>query len=167
MCFASIGLSLLLSNVFIVIYLVFALFWDSRDSTLIGHTLRSMVRPFVVHSGLSYRWNMYSGPFTHLLEIEVRVRYRDGTTMVIALPPRYEFRRYCFMLGRERNPFQFEVFADYTESRLVRNASQAIEIAVVRRSATVPLRPCGFWGHFDVGTGPQFDETVVHKRLLQ
>jgi len=155
------------SNVFIVLYLLFALFWDSPDSTLIGSNLKSMLRLFVTRLGLAHRWIMYSGPFTHIVEIEARARYGDGTTEVVELPPRYEFRRYCFMLGRQRRDDLFQGFASFVESWLARQNLCPTEISIVRRTAKVPVRLGGLWGRFDVRTAPEFREAILAKRILR
>ena len=77
--------SQILPDIFIAIYLLFAVFWDSPGSNLIERRLKSILRPFITGMGLSYRWNMYSGPFTDIIELEARARYADGTTAVISL----------------------------------------------------------------------------------
>jgi len=155
------------SDTFIVLYLLFALFWDSPDPNLIAQKLKSRLRPWVIRAGLSHRWTMYSGPFSHTVEIETRVRYSDGKTEVVELPSRYEFRRYCFMLARQRDRRLFESFARTVESRLVHLDRDPVEITVVRRIAEIPKRTGGFWGHFDVSSGLQFREEVLVKRLLR
>src|SRR4051794_11982372 len=156
----------LLVNGFILIYMLFALFWDSPESNLIEKKLKSVLRPFVIRLGLSYRWNMYSGPFTHIVEVQARATYDDGTTEVVALPRRYEFRRYCFMLGRQRRSDLYEAFGAYVECWLARQNRYPAAITIVRQVVETPVRLGGLRGRFDVTPLPNFRESVVARRVL-
>ncbi len=155
------------SNAVIVGYLLFAFFWDSPESNLIERKLKLMLRPLVTGLGLSYRWNMYAGPFTHIIEITAHARYEDETTEVVALPSRYEFRRYSFMLARQRRDELYQAFALYIEYWLATNDRRPLEITLVRRTAKTPKRLGGIWGRFDIERDPKFHEIVVAKRILQ
>src|SRR5215468_6523386 len=141
---------ILLVNGFILIYVLFAVFWDSTESSLTERKLKAMLRPFITRFGLSYRWNMYSGPYTHIVEIQARATYRDGTTEVVTLPRRYEFRRYGFMLARQRRNDLYEAFGSYIKDWLARQDRHPLAIEILRRVVETPVRIGGPTGRFDV-----------------
>jgi hypothetical protein len=157
----------MLVNAFIVAYLVFALFWDAPETNLIDRKLKAALRNTIVRLGLSYRWNMYSGPFKQIVELEARLRQADGTIEVVPLPSRYEFRRYAFMLARQRSERLYQCLADYLASRLPPSVRHPTEIVIVRRVANPPARIGGWWrGRFDVERAPAFQESIVARRAL-
>jgi hypothetical protein len=159
--------SQILPDIFIAIYLLFAVFWDSPGSNLIERRLKSTLRPFITRMGLSYRWNMYSGPFTDIIELEARARYADGTIAVISLPPRYEFRRYSFMLVRQQRDDLYRAFARYLESWLAKQDRHPVAITLVRGTAKTPVRFGGLGGRFDLESAPKFREFVVVTWVLK
>ena len=156
----------MLADVFIVLFLLFALFWDSSESTLIDRKLKAALRPLMIRLGISYRWNMYAGPFEQLVELEACARYDDGSIEVVPLPPRYEFRRYVFNLARQQSERGYQGLADYLASRLPAGAPRPVEIVIVRRVAKSPARIGGWRGRFDVSRPPKFYESVVARRAV-
>jgi hypothetical protein len=107
---------------------------------------------------------MYTGPFAEIVEVDARLSYEDGRTERMALPARYEFRRYAFMLGHQRRGDLYQAFAEYLVTQLP-PSSDAIELVVVRRVCKSPART-GFWGRFDIDTDCVFLDTVVARRRL-
>jgi hypothetical protein len=144
---------------------LFAAFWDSPESNLLERRLRLLLRNVVLRCGLSYRWNMYTGPFAEILEIDARAAYSDGSTESLPLPPRYEFRRFAFMLAHQRRGDFYQAFADYLARQLPRTAEGAVELMIVLRTATAPRRT-GLRGRFDLNPGPAFHESVVARKTL-
>jgi hypothetical protein len=140
-------------------------FWDSPESNLVDRRLRSLVRGAVIKLGLSYRWNMYTGPFAEIIEIDARVSYEDGSTKSVALPSRYEFRRYAFMLGHQGRDYLYRALADYLVRQLPETGSRPLELAIVRRVASAPYRTA-FWGRFNIDATPSFRESIVARRRL-
>lgn len=154
----------MLADAFIAAFLLFALFWDAPEANLIDRKLKASLRRLVIRLGLSYRWNMYSGPFKEIVELEARLRHADGSCELVPLPPRYEFRRYAFMLARQRSERLFQGLADYLASRLPPHVRRPTEIIIVRRVAKPPSRSGGWRGRFDVSPAPAFRETIVARR---
>jgi hypothetical protein len=154
-----------LADPFIVAYLVFAVFWDAPEANLVHRRVRATLRRVVTGLGLGHRWNMYAGPFTHIIELEARALHPDGAVERIALPARYEFRRYGFMLARQQDERLYQGLADYVAARLCAHVRRPTELVIVRRVAATPARVGGWRGRFAVAP-PVFRETIVARRTL-
>jgi len=149
-----------LINIFIGAYLVFAVFWDSPEINLIHKRVKSKLASWVHDCGLGYAWSMYVGPFVTITRLQTRIIYADNTTEIVTLPPRFEFRRFYFMLGVRGSPVIVEDFLQYVRKQL-RDAPRQVDcIEIVKKVWKSPTRVGGFWGRFEISQD-ECRETVV------
>jgi len=150
-----------LSDFFIAGYLIFALFWDAQESSLIHRLLRAHLAFLVRNSGLDYAWSMYTGPFVAVSRLITRATFSDGTVAILPPPERYEFRRFYFMIGNRSLQPLFQKYLGVIEKRARVTAKEIVRIELVKQVWRAPVRRAGFWGTFEVPDTKDHRQTVV------
>jgi hypothetical protein len=148
-------------NVFIAIYLFFAIFWNSREENAAGRILRAVAGPLVRALGLGHAWNMYSGPFQRVSRIEIRVQHLDQSVVVLDPPNRYEFRRYFFMAATHAAVPPFARCLQLAQMQLQGSMDQVARIEIVKRSWKSPTRGAKLRGRFSASPGSSYQETIL------
>jgi hypothetical protein len=149
-----------LPNVFIVCYLLFAIFWNAPEINLLHKAVRSRVRAFIDFAGLGHAWDMYVGSSRSFNQIQVRVTYTDSTSETLAWWRRYEFRRYGFMIGNRSSPVLFNTYLRFVQNQLTESTKEILRVEVIKRTWKYPIRVGGVWGKFEIREGG-CQETLV------
>ena len=152
--------NLALPNLFIICYLLFAIFWNAPEINLLHKALRLRIREVIDIAGIGHAWDMYVGSSTSFNQIQIRVTYTDSTSEILAPWRRYEFRRYCFMISNRSSPILFNTYIRIVQKRLVNSPNEIARIEIIKRTWKYPVRVGGVWGKFEVG-GQGCQETVV------
>lgn len=156
--------SVVLPNIFIVCYLLFAIFWNAPEINLLHESVRSHAHEVIALLGLDHAWDMYSGPFGSFNRLQIRVTFRDNSSHMVSPWGRYEFRRYSFMIGNRSCPELCEIYLQAAHRLLSRSPQhlpkEVARIEVIRQSGKCPIRVGGVRGAFDPGT-ETCRETVV------
>ncbi len=150
-----------LADFFIVVYLVFALFWDAHESSVVRRLLRAHAASLVRIFGLDHAWNMYTGPFVTMSRLMTRVTFADGTVAILPPYRRYEFRRFYFMIGNRNLPALFTKYLRVIKERAGTSSQQVVSIELVKQVWKAPIRRGGFWGTFEVPELKDCRQTVV------
>lgn len=154
---------MLLPNLFIACYILFALFWDSPEHSLLHKSFRARIGGLVRWAGLTHTWNMYAGPFRTVTRLETRVRYAGGNVQVLPAARRYELRRYYFMMGASNSLPYYNRYLNWIGGRLPERCDAIECIELVRRVWKSPSRRGDIGQRFEIPRQQTCRETVVAR----
>jgi hypothetical protein len=141
--------STILVNLFIFLYLMFAVLWDSPELNLFHRMVRSRLKPIVHACGMTYAWTMYRSPFTAVSRaVTIHITYEDGTCQTLPHPGRYEVRRYLFMLATHRGHLSADRYLRIVTGRLLRVSGDIEKVEFTINVSPSPRRIGGLSGWF-------------------
>ena len=113
-------------NAFIIFHLVAILFWSIPLNTPLNAAAKTLLRPYLVSSGLFQSWDMF-GPNAKSANIylEAVVIYKDGTTSLYSFP-RMEMLSYSERYAKERYRKYEETLPNDTYAALWPDAARHI-----------------------------------------
>jgi hypothetical protein len=152
---------LVAANIFILLYLLLALFWDSPEINLLHKLLKSRAAWLVKSAGLDHAWTMYMGPFVSIAQLETWVHFADGAVEEFHPPRLYEFRRYYLLAAIHHAPPLSKAYLRYVRRQL-EFAPRVVGRIEVRRIITPsPARVGGWLGRFEIQPEVESTATVV------